>query len=181
MHQLRHSLASMSSPERDSILEEARSHLRELLAAGCTPRAALARFGRAEDYAQRFVDEMETEGAMGSRGTGARLHVAGRQINSAFVPTLAAIGIAALGVFSFVAIVMLIAKLSDPVHAGVWRFPNGGLMIGKIRNPSEGTDLLGIWLYPACVGILALSGLIGRTLLLWAVRQLAHGRGEVFV
>ncbi len=58
LHQLESSLASMSSPERDNILEEARSHLRESLAAGCTPSAALARFGSAEDYAQRFVDEM---------------------------------------------------------------------------------------------------------------------------
>jgi uncharacterized membrane protein len=176
LRRLKWSLASMPSPERDNILEEARSHLRDVLSAGCTPSVALAGFGNAEDYARRFVDEMQIVGALGSQDTGALLHVVTSQINRNFVATLAGIGIAVLGVFSFVAVVMLIAKVFDPVRAGVWRYPHGGFTIG-IVNPADATELLGIWLYPLCVGVLALSWLGGRMLLLWAVRQIARNRG----
>jgi uncharacterized membrane protein len=176
LRRLKWSLASMSSPERDNIVEETRSHLREVLAAGCSPSAALAGFGRAEDYARRFIDEMQIVGALGSQDTGALLHVVARRINRSLVAALAAIGIAALGVLTLIAILMLILKLSDPVHAGLWRGAHQ-FFIGKIDNPADATELLGFWLYPLCVGILALSWFIGRLLLLWAVRRIARSRG----
>lgn len=177
LRQLESSLASMSPPERHNILEEARSHLHEKLAAGRTPAAALAGFGSPDDYAQRFVDEMQIEGALRSKNTGALLHVVTREINRDLVATLAGIGIAVLGVLSFVAVTMLILKLSDPVHAGVWIGAHGFFDIGKIGNPAHATELLGNWLYPLCVGVLALSWLSGRKLLLWAVRRIARSRG----
>ncbi len=173
LRRLKWSLGSMSSPESDNILEEARSHLRERLATGCTPSAALAGFGRAEDYARRFLDEMQIVGALGSQDTGALLGVVTSQVHRNFVATLALTGIAALGVLALVALLMLIFKLSDPVHEGVWRGPHI-FLIGKIRNPVEATELLGIWLYPLCVGVLALSWSGGRMLLLWAVRRIAR-------
>ncbi|MGH8217481.1 MAG: HAAS signaling domain-containing protein [Steroidobacteraceae bacterium] len=179
LRQLESSLASMSSPERKNILEEARSHLRERLAAGCTPSAALAGFGSPDDYAQRFVDEMQIESALGSKDTGALLHVVKRETNRDLVATLAGIGIAVLGVLSFAAVVTLIAKLSDPVHAGVWLLRPSGWIVGTVRKipPADATELLGNWLYPLCGGVLALSWLSGRMLLLWAVRRIARGRG----
>ena len=115
-------------------------------------------------------------GALGSQNTGALLHVVTSQINRNFVATLAGFGIAVLGVFSFFAVVTLIAKVFDPVHAGVWQYPHGGFTIG-IDNGADATELLGIWLYPLCVGVLALSWLAGRMLLLWAVRRIARNHG----
>ena len=181
LRQLKESLASMSSPERDNILKEARSHLCERLAAGCTPSAALAGFGSPEDYAQRFVEEMQTGDALRSTDTAAHPPVIANPTNRTFVATLAGVGIAVLGVLSCVAVLLLIAKLFDPVHVGVWRLRPNGLIVGKIRNPAEGADLLGTWLYPFCVGVLALSGMGCRALLLWAARQLAGGRRGVLV
>lgn len=179
LRRLKWSLASMPAPERDNILGEARSHLREVLAAGCTPPAALARFGRADDYAQSFVDEMQIAGALGSRDTGALLHVVTSQLNRSLVATLAGIGIAALGVLALLAVVMLIAKLSDPMHAGMWRGMHGLFLIGKIKDPAAATELLGLWLYPLCVGVLALSWMSSRMLLLWAVRRIARSREAI--
>jgi uncharacterized membrane protein len=176
LRQLESSLASMPSPERDNILEEARSHLRERLVAGDTPSAALAGFGSPEDYAQCFVEEMRIEGALRSKDTGALLHVVPSQIKGNLAVTVAEIGIAVLGVPSFLAVVTLIAKVFDPVRAGVWRYPHGGFTIGLV-NPAEGTELLGVWLYPLCVGVLALSWLSGRMLLLWVVKRIALSRG----
>ncbi|HEY1849524.1 MAG TPA: hypothetical protein VGG60_00750 [Candidatus Binataceae bacterium] len=157
-------------------MEETRSHLLERLVAGDTPSDALAGFGSPEDYAQCFVDEMRMEGALRSKDTGALLHVVTSQINRDFAATPAGIGIAILGVFSFAAVGMLIAKILDPVRAGVWRYPHGGFTIGVV-NPADATELLGFWLYPLCVGLLALSWLGGRTLLLWAVRRIARNHG----
>jgi hypothetical protein len=176
LRRLKSALASMPSPERDNILEETRSHLRERLVAGDTPSDALAGFGSPEDYAQCFVDEMRMEGALRSKDTGALLHVVTSQINRNIVAALAGIGIAVFGVFSFFAVVTLIAKVFDPVRAGVWRYPHGGFTIG-IVNPADATELLGFWLYPLCAGVLALSWLGGRMLLLWAVRRIARNRG----
>jgi uncharacterized membrane protein len=176
LRRLKSALASMALPERDNILEETRGHLRERLVAGDTPADALAGFGSPEDYAQCFVDEMRMEGALRSKDTGALLHVVTSQINRNIVAALAGIGIAVFGVFAFFAVVTLIAKIFDPVRAGVWRFPQGGLTIGLV-NPADATELLGMWLYPLCVGVLALSWLGGRMLLLWAVRRIARNRG----
>jgi hypothetical protein len=176
LRRLKSALASMPLPERDNILEETHSHLRERLVAGDTPSDALAGFGSSEDYAQCFVDEMRMEGALRSKDTGALLHVVTSQINRNFVAALTGIGIAVLGVFSFAAVGMLIAKVFDPVRAGVWRYPHGGFTIG-IVSPADATELLGFWLYPLCVGVLALSWLGGRTLLLWAVRRIARNHG----
>ena len=72
---------------------------------------------------------------------------------------------------------------ADPAEVEEWlrQLPPHGLLVGKIRNPAEGADLLGTWLYPFCVGVLALSGAGCRALLLWAARQLAGGRRGVLV
>lgn len=175
LRRLNWSLASMPPPERHNILDEARSHLREVLAKGCTPAAALERFGRAEDYAQHFLDEMRIMGALGSRDTGALLRVLTGQVSGSLVGTLAVIAIAALGVLALAAILILVVKVSDPVHTGLWRGSHT-FFIGKIDNPAEATDLLGIWLYPLCVGVLALCWLSGRMLLVRAVRRMARNR-----
>lgn len=156
LRRLKWSLASMSSTERDDIVEETRGHLREVLAAGRTPSAALAGFGRAEDYARRFIDEMQIVGALGSQDTGALLYVVARQVNRSLVAALAVIGIVALSLLALIAVLMLVLKLSDPVHAGLWRGAHQ-FFIGKIDNPANATELLGSWLYPLCAGVLALS------------------------
>lgn len=176
LRRLKWSLASMPSAERDDIVEETRTHLREVLAAGGTPSAALAGFGRAEDYARRFIDEMRIVRALGSDDTIALLHVIARQMSRSLVAALAAIGIAALSVLALIAVLLPVLKLSDPVHAGLWRGVHQ-FFVGKIDNPADATELLGIWLYPLCVGVLALCWLVGRLILLWAVRRLARARG----
>jgi hypothetical protein len=167
------SLASMPSTERDDIVEEARSHLREVLAAGRTPAEALAGFGRPEDYARRFIEERDIAGALASQGTGALLHVLARQVNRSVVAAIAAIGLIALSVIGLVAVVMLIVKLTDPVHAGLWRGSHQ-FFIGKIDDPANARELLGAWLFPLCACVLMLAWLIGRWILLWAVRGLAR-------
>jgi uncharacterized membrane protein len=175
LRRLKWSLASMPAPERDNILDEARSHLREVLAKGCTPAAALKRFGRAEDYARHFVEEMQIMGALGSRDSRALLQVLTSQLSGSIVGTLAVIGMAALGVFALAAVLMLTLKILDPAHTGLWRGAHA-FFIGKIDNPAEATDLLGIWLYPMCVGVLALCWMSCRMLLVRTVSRIARSR-----
>jgi uncharacterized membrane protein len=166
----------MSSTERDDIVEETRGHLREVLAAGRTPATALAGFGRPEDYARRFIDEMDIAGALASQSTGALLRVVARQINRSVVAAIAAIAFIALSLVGVIAVMMLILKLTDPVHAGLWRGAHQ-FFIGKIDDPANATELLGTWLYSLCVCVLALTWLIGRWTLIWAVRGLARTHG----
>jgi hypothetical protein len=175
LRRLKWSLAAIAPFERDDIVEETRAHLRETMAKGATPSAALAGFGRPEDYARRFVDDMEVSGALGSQSTGAMLSVVGRRIHRSVVAAFTGGTILILSMFAFAALVMLAYKLSDPVHAGLWRNAHQ-FFIGKIDNPASATDLLGNWLYPLAAATLALAWLIGRFILLWAVRSLARDR-----
>jgi hypothetical protein len=178
LRRLKWSLASLSPSERDDIVAETRGHLREVLAAGRTPSAALAGFGRPEEYAQRFIDDIQIVGALGSQEMGPLLRVVGRQVNRRLVAVGAALGTVALSLLALIAVTMLVLKLSDPVHAGLWCGANQ-FFIGKIDNPADATELLGFWLYPVCVGILTFCWIIGRLTLLSAVRTLARTRGAI--
>ena len=176
LHQLAGALTSISAPDRDNILRETRSHLRELISTGVPPAAALARFGSAEEYAQRFVQEIQMEGVLRSRDTRALLHVVTSQEGDRVTAMLALIGIAALGVLALVSAITLLFKIFDPVHAWVWRGTHGFFLIGIIADPTMATELLGIWLYPLCIGGLALSWLSARMLLLWAATRIVRSR-----
>lgn len=173
LRRLKWSLASLPSAERDDIVEETRSHLREVVAAGRAPSEALMAFGAPEDYGRRFIDEMNIVAALGSQDTRALLYVVARQVNRSLIAALAVICIAGLVLLALIAISMLALKLFDPVHVGLWRGANQ-FFIGKIDNPANATELLGFWLYPLCTGVLASIWLIGRLTLLFVVRRLAR-------
>lgn len=175
LRQLKWSLASVPSPERDDILAETRAHLEEAIASGRTPAEALQGFGAPEEYARRFVDEMDVAGALGSQKAGAMLSVIGRRIHRSVVAAAAAVALVVLVLLAFTALTMFVFKLSDPVHAGLWRNAHE-FFIGKIDNPASATDLLGNWLYPLMVAVLFAAWLLGRLILLGAMRALARPR-----
>lgn len=175
LRRLKWALTAIPEPERDDILEETRAHLNEAIGSGKAPAEALAGFGLAEDYAHGFVQEMELAGALGSRRTGEMLSVVGRRVSHNGIAAVAGFLLLMLGAGAFVAALMLVLKLSDPAHTGLWRGPHA-FFIGRIDDPSTANDLLGYWLYPAAVATVAISWLVSRFVLLWALRSITRAR-----
>lgn len=175
LRRLSWSLSSMPAAERDEIVKDTTFHLRDALESGRNPAQALEGFGAPEDYARRFLDGMEVSSALGSRRTGAMLSAVGGRVHRSAVAMIAVIITLALALAAFTALTMLVFKLSDPVHAGLWRNAHE-FFIGKIDDPATATDLLGNWIYPLSVLTVAFAWLIGRFVLIWSLRAIARAR-----
>jgi len=173
LRRLKWALSAMSEADRDDIVAEAQAHLDERLAAGQPPAEALAGFGPAEAYARPFLDEMELTAALGSQRSGDLLGAVARRIHRSLVAAGAAVVLLALALVAFTAVSAVVMKLRDPLHAGLWIGP-GQPFIGTIDDPTQAREMLGLWLYPLAAASLAAAWLLGRLVLLWAVRRLAR-------
>lgn len=175
LRRLSWALAAMPAAEREDIVEEARGHLEERLRTGQSASEALTGFGAADVYARPFLDEMELTAALGSQKSGDLLGAVARRVHRSLLAAAAAAVLLALALVAFTAVSLVIMKLQDPVHAGLWIGP-GQRFIGVIDDPGAARERLGVWLYPLAGASLALSWLIGRFVLLWAVRALVRPR-----
>jgi uncharacterized membrane protein len=175
LRSLRRSLARAPAAEREEIVTEASAHLRDALAKGEAPTQALAGFGAPEEYARRCIAEIELASALASQDGFAMLGVVGRNLHRSAVAASAALVLLVVAAASLVAVAVSIAKLFDPRHAGLWRGAHA-FFIGVIDDPSTARELLGYWLFPLAVAVLAIAWVLGRLVLVWAVRSLAAAR-----
>ena len=171
LRRLKWSLANVPSPEREDIVAEARAHIEERVASGSSIADVLAGFGPADAYARQFIDEMEIAAALGAQRSGDLLGVIGRRVHRSLTAALALLAVLALGLVAAASVVMAAIKLVDPVHAGLWIGPTQQF-IGVIDDPSAAHEVLGLWLYPLAALSLLLVWLIGRLVLIRAVRTL---------
>lgn len=175
LRRLTWALAAMPAAEREDIVEEARGHLEDRIRDGQSAAEALAGFGPADVYARPFLDEMELTAALGSQKSGDLLGAVARRAHRSLLAAGAALILLVLALVALTAISLVIMKLRDPVHAGLWIGP-GQRFIGVIDDPGRAREVLGVWLYPLAGAGLALAWLIGRLVLLWAVRGLTRAR-----
>lgn len=171
LRRLKWALAEIPSPEREDIVAEARSHIEDRIAAGRKAGEVLADFGPAEIYARRFIDEMDTSGALAAQRSGDLLGVVMRRVHRNLVAALALFAVMVLGLLAFFDLAVIWMKVTDPVHAGLWAGPHHRF-IGVIDDPSRSHELLGLWIYPLSALVLLLVWIIGRAILIWAVRTL---------
>jgi hypothetical protein len=80
----------------------------------------------------------------------------------------------ALSVCALAFIVTAGLKPFDPEHIGLWLSAHGGLSIGSISNPTDHRELLGGWIYPVAAVMAAVAWLLGRLVLIWALRRIAR-------
>ena len=175
LHQLNWALASVPTAEREDIVAEARAHLAESIADGHSPRDALAHFGAAETYARTFLDDIELSGALGSQRSGAMLSVLARRVHNSVVAAFGFFIVVILGAVALGVGLTGIAKIFDPVHAGLWVGPQI-FAFGITGDPPHGRELLGHWIFPVAALIVALCWILGRMVLLWSLRTLARAR-----
>ena len=175
LRRLHFALQPMPSPARDEIIAETRAHLIERLDSGADPVELLAGFGPPDAYARHFLDEMELAQALGEQKSADLLTVVGRRVHRSLIAALAFAVVVALAGLCLAAIATLSYEIIDPVHSGLWRGPNQ-FFIGVIDDPGSARDLLGPLIWPAALGVIALSWVLGRAVLLAAARRLARTR-----
>lgn len=175
LRRLTWALGAMPASEREDIVEEARGHLEERIRGGQAAAEALAGFGEPDVYARPFLDEMELSAALGSQRSGDLLGAVARRVHRSLLAAGAGLILVVLALVAFAIASLVIMKLHDPVRAGLWIGP-GQRFIGVIDDPSQAREMLGLWLYPLAGASLALIWLIGRLVLLRAVRGLSRSR-----
>lgn len=175
LRRLTWALGRMPAPQRDDIVAEVRAHIEEATASGRSPHDVLAGFGDPAVYARPFLDEMELASALGSGRPGDLFAAVLARAHRSLLAVLALAAVTALGVAAFTAVSLVIMKLQDPAHVGLWIGPRQQF-IGVIDDPSQAREYLGGWLYPLAALVLTLAAVLGRLLLLWSVRRLARAR-----
>lgn len=175
LRRLNWALGALPAGDREEILAETTVHLEEATAAGRPAAEVLAGFGPAEAYARRFVDEAEVTHALGGQRSGDLIGVVARRAHRSLIAALAGAALLMLGMTGLLAVTVAVMEIQDPVHAGMWWGPTVKF-VGTIDDPAMARDLLGPWLIPAAVGVLGAAWVVGRLILLAAVRALARSR-----
>ena len=175
LRRLKWALAGMPSPEREDIVEETRVHLQERIEAGQGPAEALAPFGDPEAYARGFIDEMELSGLLARPRFAGLLAATARRAHKSLVAALAFFAVIILGGLAVGVLITAGWKVFDPVHAGLWVSATA-FHFGTIDDPSSARELLGNWIYPVALVIAALCWMLGRLVMIWAVRTIRRRR-----
>lgn len=165
-------LKRMPSPEREDIVEEARTHLNDRMAGGLTAAQALANFGPPEVYAGKFLDEMYLSAAAGSGAWADNLRAVVRFATRSGVAFVAIFVVLMVGSLGLGALIAGVWKIFDPSHVGLW-ISDHTFALGVVDDAEGARDHLGNWVYPLAIATVALSWLICRGVLLWAVRTIA--------
>ena len=167
---LKWSLTAVPSPEREEIVEETRGHIAERLDGGASLEEVLDAFGPPDAYARRFVDEMEVQSALGAGRSGGLLGGVLRRAHRSVAAVLALAGLLVCCAAQLAAVSLLWMKITDPVHAGLWMNDHGTQFIGVIDDPATAQEMLGVWIYPIGLAVIAISWAIGRFILIATVR-----------
>jgi len=175
LRRMKWALASLPESERDDIIAETNAHITERVAEGTPLRVILAEFEAPETYARHFVDDREILGAIGSQRSGAMLAVVVRRVHRSVVAAAALLITVGLAAIAFAATLTAIVKIADPVHAGLWSSKTQ-LFLGVINDPGATRELLGNWIYVLAILSVALAVIVGRAVLILAVRTLARTR-----
>ncbi|MEQ1866604.1 MAG: hypothetical protein ABL996_18355 [Micropepsaceae bacterium] len=167
-------LASLPEHDRNDIVAETRAHVLERVERGDSLETVLAAFGAPEIYARTFVDGMELSSALGSEQSVALLDVVLRRAHRSAIAGIAFVVLAFLGACAFAAAYLALLKLLYPAHAGLW-ISQTQQFIGTIDDPATAHEMLGYWVFPIAVVVCAAAWIMGRLVLLLAVRTLNSG------
>lgn len=170
--ELRWALSSLPDADRDSIVDEMRSHVLDRMDAGASLEDVLASLGPADDYASAFRDAYTVATSLSSGRTPHLVGALMRNVANSASAALAGIIILAAWMFTLLIGNIALLKISDPAHVGLWKGDHF-FFIGIIDDPSTGQELLGPWLLPIALASLVISLLLTRWLAVWALKRIA--------
>ena len=173
LRRLSWALGSLPARDREDIVAETVAHLEEAAESGRPLQDCLAGFGEADAYARRFLDELAR--ALGGQKTSDLVGAVVARAHRSLVAALAGGVLLLLGMAVLTALTLAVMEIQDPAHTGLWLGPHVRF-IGQIDDPAGAVDLLGGWLLPAAAAVIGLAWVVGRLVLLAAVRSLARPR-----
>lgn len=156
-------LHALPADERADIVNEARAHLEEKVAAGQTAIAALQGFGKAEAYARPFLEDHRLSQALDSNG-----HVAMTKALLSRTTRSLSSSLGLIGAFIFTAAAVIIALLM------VLNLLHPGWLPHFIRSFGQGplTDFItGPALYPLLIALIGLDLYLARICLIGATKS----------
>ena len=108
----------------------------------------------------------------GSGNPGDSLRAVVRLITRSGVAALAFFIVICVGSLGVGCVITFVWKIFDPSHVGLWI---GGqtFALGVVDDAEGAQERIGNWIFPLMIGVAALSWLICRWVLIWAVRTIA--------
>jgi hypothetical protein len=113
---------------------------------------------------------MEVSSALASQKTSAVLAAVLKRVHRSLVAGVAFVVVLVLGCFALGSVVAAAMKPFDPEHIGLWTSAHGAFFIGSVSNPAGYTEHLGAWIYPFALASVVIAWVLGRLVLLWALR-----------
>lgn len=159
------SLQQLDAGERQSLVNEIRSHLNEC--ADGEPGAldrAIEGLGAPHALGRRFLEEYELSGAMASAGPVALVRAMLGRSSRRATAVLTAFAGSLCYVLAIVFAAMAVCKPFVPTHVGAWR-AEGVWQVGLVNTVPGTPELLGLWLVPLAVALTILFYLAGTLIL----------------
>ncbi|HSE11210.1 MAG TPA: DUF1700 domain-containing protein [Rudaea sp.] len=166
-------LAPLPAADAQDIVEETRSHIAESIGRGEDAARVLGDLGPPEVYARSFVGEMQLAKAVTAQQLPNMFGVVAARLHRSIAAALAFAIVALLAAIALAMIGMVISKLIDPAHTGLW-WSDSQFFLGTINDPEKARDLLGLWLYPAAVFGVLLCWLLARLVLVRALTAIVR-------
>jgi uncharacterized membrane protein len=164
-------LSTLSSSERQEILDETRDHILDRMDRGASLDSVLSVLGPAEYYARRFLDEAEVVAALASQRPMTVLGVVLRRVHRSTVAGLAVVLVAILVLVTGASVVTCFMKPYDPQNVGLWIGPSE-FLFGRPPHSLNHHEVLGNGIYPFTVALVVATWFLSRLVLLWALKRL---------
>ncbi|MGA7673793.1 MAG: hypothetical protein WCA78_01955 [Rhizomicrobium sp.] len=174
---LTQALSAMPAEMRADIVDEARAHLEERLAAGLKAESALHGFGTAEVYARPFMDDFQVHTALQSKSSLSMIRALLNQTARSLVALLGLFVALVTGLLGLGSIAMIAQKIIAPDKVGLWIWHTAGqnfMCLGICDGHPHTPDMIGMWAYAVFVFIAALMWFICRLSLRLALKSLVR-------
>jgi len=174
---LSQALSSMPAEMRADIVDEARAHLEERLAAGLNADSALHGFGSPEAYARPFMDDFEVHAALQSKNSLSMIKALLKQTGRSLIALLGLLVALVTGLIGLASAAMIAQKIITPDQVGLWIWRGAGqrfMCLGICEGHPHTPDLMGVWGYAVFVLIATLMWFVCRLSLRLALKSLVR-------
>jgi len=174
---LEQALTNLPEAERSDIVNEARGHMEERIAAGLAPSNALHGFGDAKTYAQGFIDDHSLNHALSSRRI---LPMIKTLVSFAGRSTVAFFGLMGTLLFGGIALgsaISIVLKTIRPDKVGLWvNEAQQQYVLGTWNQADPAHEIAGVWVYPIFVVMLLVGAVLARYCLVGALSMIRGKR-----
>ena len=165
-------LARLPDNARSDILNEARGHLEERLAAGLSAHSALHGFGTAKAYARNFVDQYRLDNALTHKRIIPMIITLAAFASRSVIAFFGLMFALTFGAVALASAVSIVLKTIKPDAVGLWVGPNQTFVLGTATNHVAAHEIAGNWVYLIFLAMIVVGGFLARASLIAAIRSI---------